>query len=51
MDVRTLGVNWYCYKDTKIMLNRLSQRFDRPANNFSQNGVAWSLRLQWEVDL
>lgn len=51
IDTRTLGLNWYCYENTKLMINHVDQRFERPSNYFVQTSSAWSARLQWEFDL
>ena len=51
IDTKAFGINWYCYKNTKLMINQTSQRFERPSNYFTRTSTAWSARLQWEFEL
>ncbi len=51
MQTTTLGVNWYCFDDIKLMLNHGTFEWEQPANNQTQSGESWSARLQWEFEL
>ena len=44
----TLGVNWYCLEDAKLMLNYGEYEWEQAVVAKQQSGDNWSARLQWE---
>ena len=51
IDTSSIGINWYCYKDTKLMVNYIETELERPASLTQQDTSGWSARLQWEFEL